>query len=568
MYINLKTVKEQAKNLKLLYIEDDAIARTTTVEMLENLFTNITTGNDGEDGLRLFKEGNYDLIITDINMPHINGIEMLAKIREIDTKVSVLILSAYNESNYFLDAIKLGIDGFILKPLEHNQFLETLAKVTKKIFLDKKEELYYEYLEEEIHKRTKEIEKKLYYDDLTGLLNRYSFFKDIHNIELPILFMLDINKFKLINEIYGSKVGSRVLKEFALFLMKFAQRRNYRVYRLSSDEFILWDNVSFIDYEKYEQDLKDFFQQLNNFTVQLNNDAISIEVTIGISTSQHDAFESAKIALEYAKQNKKQYAMYSKAIDKRQEEQNALLWKQRIKEAIANNNIVPVYQAIVNKKSQVVKYETLMRLYDEETKELILPQYFLDISMKTGLYPQLSSFIILEALQKIKDFSQCLSINFTYSDIKNRLFTEKIELFLQQNIEVGPLAVFEITESESIENYNEVKEFISRFRKYGVRFAIDDFGSGFSNFEYILEIEPEYLKIDGSLIKHIDEDKKALILVRAIVQFSHELGIKTIAEFVHSKKIFSILKSLNVDEFQGFFFHKPLPYIDQEDKHA
>jgi len=567
MQYSIKKIKELSQNLKLLYVEDDDKARLSTLEMLENLFDNITTAIHGQEGVELFKEGDFDLIITDINMPYLNGIEMLKKIREFDSKISVLILSAYNESEYFLDAIRLGVDGFILKPLEHQQFLKSLEKVSKKIYLDKKDERYQEHLENEIKQRTQELEYKLHYDDLTGLLNRYSFFEDIKEINLPILFMIDINKFKIINEIYGSNTGSLVLQEFAKFLLDFSATNSYKVYRLSSDEFILWDNAQHIDYEKYELELESFFKKLNNFRVKVNDDSISVEVTVGISTSQNDAFESAKIALEYAKLHKKPYAMYSKAIDKRDEEQDALVWKEKIKMAIKSDNIVAVYQGIVDQSSQTVKYETLMRLRDPKTKKLITPYHFLEISIKTGLYRELSSYVIFQALEKIKSFKITLSINFTYSDIKNTLFIDNVEKFFQENKELGNFAVFEITEGESIENYRDVKLFIRRFRKYGVRFAIDDFGSGFSNFEYILEIEPDYLKIDGSLIKNIDTDEKSLVLVRAIVQFSHELGIKIIAEYVHSQTVFNILKALNVDEFQGFYFYEPKEQISKELSH-
>ena len=557
----LKEIKYLSRNLKVLYVEDDDKARATTLEMLENFFDAIVVSKDGKEALSLYQNKKFDIIITDINMPHLNGISMLKEIRKDDTKISVIILSAYDESDYFLDAIKLDVDGFVLKPLKFNQFVAVIEKVVHKIHSEKKVDKYYENLEFEVKERTKELQQKLYYDDLTGLLSRYSFFEDIKSIKTPILFMIDINKFKLINEIYGTQIGSLVLKEFAKFLQKFTANKNYKTYRLSADEFIIWDDVESIDFEKYEEELQIFFNDLSNFSVKVNGDSISIEVTIGISTSQEDAFESAKIALEYAKSHKKPYTMYATAIDKRQEEQDALLWKDKIKTAIKTDNVVPVYQAIVDKHEKIVKYETLMRLRDEKTQELISPFYFLNISIKTGLYSQLSSYIVFSALHKIHSSGLTLTINFTYSDINNTLFIDSIEEYIKKHQKVGTLAVFEITESESIENYDDVKSFIKRFRKHGVRFAIDDFGSGFSNFEYILEIEPDFLKIDGSLIKNIDTDEKSLILVRAIVQFSHELGIKIIAEYVHSKIIFNILKALNIDEFQGFYFSQPHPVL-------
>jgi len=559
--VTLKEIKKCASELKLLYVEDDVNARVSTLEMLKNLFHDITVATNGEDGLRAFENNTIDIVITDINMPGLNGIEMIEKIRAIDTKVAIFILSAHNDNQYFLDAIRLGIDGFIIKPLIFKQFINSLEKTLEKIHLDRLTKNYQKHLEEEIQKRTKELEQKLYYDDLTGLLNRYSFFEDVKKLDTPIVFMVDINDFKTINEIYGTDVGSQVLREFAKFLKDFASAKEYHVYRLSADEFIILDESKHIDYEKYERLLKEFFTQLNDFKVESANDTITIEVTVGISTSQHDAFECATIALEYAKKHKKSSMMYSSAIDRRSRDQNALVWKDRIKSAIAKNNIVAVYQGIVNKRGEVVKYETLMRIKNEDG-ELITPYHFLEISIKTRLYARLSSVVIFEGLKTIHRLHKSVTLNFTYSDIRNQALVEEIELYLKAYSDIGPLMVMEITESESIQNFEDIQKFIKRFKKYGVKFAIDDFGSGFSNFEHILEIEPDFIKIDGSLIKNIDKDEKSFILVKAIVGFSHQLGIKVIAEYVHSKEVFEILKSLDVDEYQGFYFYQPQETIE------
>ncbi|MEN8303451.1 MAG: EAL domain-containing protein [Campylobacterota bacterium] len=563
--MNIKKITQVSETLNLLYVEDDALARASTLEMLENFFVNITVAVDGQDGLEKFKENDIDLILSDINMPKVDGIKMLEEIRVLDKEVPVMFLSAHNETSYFLDGIKLGVDGYILKPLELTQFIISLQKVTDKIVLKNENENYREHLEQKVIQRTKELNEKLHFDELTGLKNRYSFFEDIRDVDVPILLIIDIDKFKIINEIYGVSVGSMVLKEFANFLLEFSKNSTYQIYRLSGDEYILFDNVEHINPEKYENDLKRFFELLKDFTVDINGDTISIEVAIGISTSQKDAFESAKIALDYAKTHKKPYAMYSKTIDKREEEKDALKWKDITKSAIEDDRVVPVYQAIVDENGEVLKYETLMRLQESDSKKLISPYFFLDIAIKTGLYDALSSYVIFEALHLVANSSNTFSINFTYGDIKNSVLISEIESFFKLSPELATRVVIEITETQSIESYDDVKEFIKRFRNYGVKIAVDDFGSGFSNFEYILEIEPDYIKIDGSLIKDIDNDNKALILVKAIVGFSHELGIKVIAEYVHSETVFKMLKEMGVDEYQGFYFAEPVQSISKGD---
>ncbi|MEN4054026.1 EAL domain-containing protein [Sulfurimonas sp. NWX79] len=554
--MTLQKIKEYAKGLHLLYVEDDVKARTTTLEMLKNLFGHITVATNGEEGLEKFQKEKFHIVITDINMPEMNGIEMIGKIRQKDSKIPIFILSAHNDTSYILDAIELGVDGFILKPLKYKQFLDALKKALEKIHLEMIAQNYRKDLEKEIEKQTKEIKHKLYFDDLTGLLNRYSFFEDLKEIAVPIIFMIDINGFKTINEIYGTETGSFVLKEFANFLKKFAAEENYKIYRVSADEFVVLDDCSHIDFEKYELLLKKFFKEFEDFRVVTDNDTISFEVTIGISTSQYNPYECATIALEYAKKHKKPYTMYSNAIDSRSLKQDAIVWKNKIKQAIYNNDVVTVYQCIVNQNQKVVKHEALMRLRDEDGG-LVTPYHFLDISIKTGLYHQLSSYVIFESLRKIEKSRETISLNFTYNDIKNTLFIEEIENYIKQSSDIGSLIVMEITESQSMENFDEIRLFIQRFRKYGVKFAIDDFGSGFSNFENILEIAPDYIKLDGSLVKNVDKDMKSRILVEAIVSFSHKLNIKVIAEFVHSQKVFEILKSFDIDEYQGFYFCEP-----------
>jgi len=551
-----------SKTLKLLYVEDDQSARETTLDLLKNFFNDVTVAIDGEDGLNKFREGSFDVIISDINMPKLSGTEMIGKVRESDEDISVLFLSAYNESSFLAEGIKLGVDGYILKPLKLDNFIIVLSKVCEKMLLKRENANYRNNLEREVKRQTQELDRKLRFDELTGLYSRYSFFEDVNNDTTPIVFIIDINKFKIINEIYGTEVGSLVLKEFANFLLEFTRNTTYKAYRISGDEFVLRDEVEIIDPDKYESDVFNFFKSLSGFRVELENDAISIEATIGVSTSQPDAFECAKIALEFAKSHKRPYATYSKAIDRRSEEQDALVWKNRTKFAIANNGVVAVYQPIVDKNGDIVKYETLMRLRDPENDKLVAPFYFLDIAIKTGLYDELSSYVIFEALKRLSASSRSLSVNLTYGDVKNSALLEKMESFFKRHPKLGEKAVFEITESENIEDFSKIKKFIKRFRRYGVKFAIDDFGSGFSNFEHILEIEPDYLKIDGSLIKNMDTDEKAHILVGAIVKFSHKLGIKIIAEYVRSKVIFDMLKKLDVDEYQGFYFSQPLENID------
>ena len=148
------------------------------------------------------------------------------------------------------------------------------------------------------------------------------------------------------------------------------------------------------------------------------------------------------------------------------------------------------------------------------------------------------------------------SINLSVHDIKNMETKE----FIRKKIEEFPhpkKIVFEILETEKVEDYQDLKEFIITIKEYGCKFAIDDFGSGYSNFSHILELNVDYLKIDASLVKYITTDENSRVITKTIIDFASTLGLKTIAEFVEDKNAFEMLKKMGIDYIQGYYIGKP-----------
>ncbi len=158
--MDLKKLQKFSKNLHILYVEDNETTRDITNNLLKELFDSITMAVDGEDGLNKFKHGSFDLIISDINMPNMNGIEMVKEIRELDTNIPILITSAYSESKYFMETIKLGVEGYLLKPIEFKQFLSIVGKVIEKIKLQHDLKEYQNNLEKKVQEQLAEITEK------------------------------------------------------------------------------------------------------------------------------------------------------------------------------------------------------------------------------------------------------------------------------------------------------------------------------------------------------------------------------------------------------------------------
>jgi diguanylate cyclase (GGDEF)-like protein len=411
-----------------------------------------------------------------------------------------------------------------------------------------------------------ELQKQPLINQHTGLRNRQALLTDIKNNSYSLMALIDIDRLRFINDLYGISIGNQVLKQFSNFLYNKTKDFKYELYQTSGDEFVICTNSD------NSQNFKNFINDLDDitkdFTLYIDeiSDEISIDITIGVTYEFAEfatlgmSYDSrlllvqADAALHYAKEHKKKLVEYSESINYLQNMQNILDWKSKIHDALLSDNIVAVYQPIVDENGSIIKYETLMRLRDQG--KLISPFFFLEISIMTKQYAQLSYRVIQKALHELINSDKTLSINITYSDLLDDKLIDLINTTLEKN-DIGSRLVIEIVESEDIEDFELLLKFIEKFKHYGVKIAIDDFGTGFSNFINIIKIRPDYIKIDGSLIKNIDSNKDSHSFVKAILQVSKELGIKVIAEYVHSKEVYQVLKELGVAEYQGFYFYEP-----------
>jgi len=569
---DIATLKKYSKDLKLLYVEDNHEVREQTCKMLENFFDKITTAVDGEDGWQKYQRDNFDIIITDINMPTLSGLEMLEKIRKRDYDIVCIIISAHDEISHFTQSIALGVDGYLLKPIEMQPFLTLLYKSVHKIKLYKEQQAYKQSLEEQIIERTAALEKQLYTDDLTNAGSRYAFLEELSTCEeecTPTLFLLNIDAFTIYNELYGIEVGNEILIAFSKLMQEYANTHQYSFYRIAGDEFVLYHKESGININKSEETINEIFDLLKKHPLYIPSidEYITISVTVGLSFSNENPLGKADMAMKAAKKSAKKFVTYHPGMDTKADLQKTLYWRKEIEQALAEDRVIPFFQPIVDRDQNITKYEALMRIkqYENNKIKLVSPFEFLDIAIKTKQYNALSFRLIQSAIDTMKTKGVSLSLNINLSDIYNHnlidMLREEIISFNKFNQANGTPQnhiILEILENDNIEHYHLLSKKLVQFKQVAAKIAIDDFGSGYSNFSHIIGISPHYLKIDASLIKDIDTNRKSYEMVKAIVQFAKSLSIKTIAEFVSSKAIFDITYELGVDEFQGYYFGKPM----------
>ena len=404
-----------------------------------------------------------------------------------------------------------------------------------------------------VHK-SKELEKNLREDLLTKKGNRYKLLEDISLSSKPYLALLDINRFSEINDFYGHAVGDKVLKIIAKTIKEQLPNSNYILYRVYSDEFaVLVDNESKEDFLK---NIKQISENISSKPIKINHKELYIQTTYNISfEDKENLIETANMIKKYSKTNKN-VTIYDKSLELEKIYEKNIFWTLKIKKALEEDRIVPYYQAIYNlETNKIEKYESLMRLIKEDAS-VISPYYFLEISKKSKQYLKLTKRIIRKSFEYFKDKDFEFSVNLTIKDIKNH----EVSSFIIEKLKEYNLAskvVFEIVESEGIDNFEEINNFIDKVKELGCKIAIDDFGSGYSNFEYLIKLNADYIKIDGSLIKDILVNKNNQEIVITIIDFAKRQGFKTIAEFVSSKEIFDKVKELGVDYAQGYYIGEP-----------
>ncbi len=557
---------ETSQSMRVLYVEDDESARNSMMLVLADIFPNIITAVDGKDGLTKFKDNSFDIILTDINMPNMNGVEMISHIRNESKEIPIIILSASNEADIFTKTIKLGIDGYLLKPVDMPQLVEVLSKIIGKIVLIRENEAYKHHLEEKVEERTNQLLYQSFHDTLTSKKNKNALEHDIIKKPKGTFFLLKLDTLKQYNELYGMNVGNKLLISFSDMLLAHVQDTDFELYRVHGDTFGLY-NQHVLQEQEYSQSLKQLFAVISDFSLFIPeiDESLDLDVTIALTVEQEQVIETAEMAIHYAKDNKSNFSIYDPSLHSSTKVKNELYWRSEVKSAIKEDNVVPVYQAIVNRDQAIVnrdkeanKYEVLMRLAQNssEDEKLISPFYFLDIAKKTKQYRRLTEIMVDKSFKMMRDKNVDFSLNLSFEDIKDEACKNMLSDYIRE-YDLGEHLILEIVESEYIQDFNLVKSFIAQFKSMGVRVAIDDFGSGYSNFTHIIELQPDYIKIDGSLIKDILLKPESLVLVKAIIGFSKELNIRVIAEFVSSKEIFEQLLELGVDEFQGFYFAEP-----------
>ncbi len=556
----IAAIRENAKGFSVLYVEDDPLICREYLTFLGRFFENIRHEPNGEKGLEAALETPFDLVITDIEMPKIDGLSMIEKIKEHCPEISTLLVSAHKDVNYLHRSIQLGVDGYLFKPMEREQTMATLHKVVGKIKMERENLQYRQHLEELVESKTREIVHSYNVDSITGLSSLSKLEKDLFRHPEHVLVLFKIGNFRSLNDLYGYDTGNTVLKQTAEILRHLIEdeiKLKYDgLYRTSGTHFALLSSAKITTIESLVHLI---IQHFESTEINIAGHQMYLEMHAAIvHPSDQVNLSHADYALRQAEQEGRTI-VYRHRKETSSDNVHKIKCIDTIKRAILDNRVIPYYQPIVDNKTQTIsKYEALVRILTPDG-EVIVPGSFLSVAKETKMYRMITKIMISSVLDDFRHSECSVSINLSYQDISYRPTRQ----FIFQQVASFPepnRLVFELLESEGVQSYQEIYDFFSELKNLGCKVALDDFGSGYSNFEHLAKLNVDYIKFDGSLIAKLDVDYVSKNIVEMIAMFSHKMGIKTIAEFVSTSSLHNAVVLIDIDESQGYLFGTPVPF--------
>lgn len=409
--------------------------------------------------------------------------------------------------------------------------------------------------------------KNLIFDAATRLPNKETMIKSFPVNKGFVLVIVRIQNFSELSSLFGYEIAEKILLFVAKTLSGIAQRDGYSCFKLLGHEFglLIREDSQILSGQNVEDFLNVLWFELQSIKLIERDQEFCPAYRIGAAKIHADytadALSRADIALSMADKLLHNIYIYNEMYDDRVHIRKSSELYSTILDNIRNDFLRTVYQPVVDTVTgETVWYEALLRVRTKKgAYESVLD--YLPVAKNTGLYNQLTRFVLRNACSFIMKTGNDVSINITLGDIIHPGFMEEViricEIIRQQK---GNL-IIEILESEELVEIDLSRKFIKTVQELGCLVAIDDFGSGFSNFSTLLNLSIDIVKIDGMLMKSVVSDINALSMIESIADYCHKAGKKIVAEYIESREMHQVALNNNIHFCQGYYFGRP-EYID------
>lgn len=546
---------EIKESWSILVIDDDLEVHTVTKLALhdfifDNKKLNIVSAYTEKQAKEILaKRNDFAFVLLDIVMENNDsGLKIVQYIRENLQNKLMRIIIRTGEPGYAPEAE-------IINNYDINDYKEKTELTVLKLYTTTRTALS-QYKQLKLLEDTKnELYNTLIIDSVTNLYTRKKLYTDLKKSELSSLIQINIDSFSTLNNTYGYLVGDNILRKIALILES-SVLDSIGIYRIEADKFVLlFENKANKNLENIANNIKSL---ISGNSINVNELTLFINVSIGIvNYPETNLLQKSEIALHASrKKQDNKIEFYSEELNTIKTINNNLLWTKRLAYAIENNKLLAYYQPILECSSEkIVKYEALVRL--EHEGKVYSPFNFLEAARKAGLLTKITLIVFELSCKTFENNDYDFAVNITDHDLMSSSFTNSIlNLCLKYNIKTSRVSL-EILEEENVSKNIQAQNNLKKLKELGFELSIDDFGVEYSNFSQLKSLDISTVKIDGSFIKDIDTNINSKYIVEAILSYTKNIKVKTVAEFVHSKEVFETISELGIDYAQGYYFGEP-----------
>jgi len=559
---------------KVLIIDDEEQIRRLLIDLFTDVY-DCCEAASAEEALAALSHQTFDLVISDIDMGQMSGLELVPRVHSISPDTVVVMISGNQDIEFAIKALRVGAFDYITKPIEIRHVEASVERALKHSDLLKEKRRYKEQLEDLLQQRTAEVDWLAYYDTVTQLPNR-ALFEDrltqavsiakVNGQTLGVLF-ISLDQFKKVNDSLGHGPGDGLLREFAARL-KSCISKSDTVARFGNDEFALL-RTQIKGTEDVIETIASLSQVLK-FAFDLPGHELYATVSVGVSlfpldgSDSHTLLKNAGAALYKAKRSGGANYQFFTA-DMHELASRRLALETNLRRALQNQEFLLHYQPRVSVDSlQITGVEALVR-WQHPQLGLVSPSEFIPLAEDTGLIVPIGEWVLREACEQNRRWQEQgfapvqMAVNISARQFHDQHLPQTVIRILDESGLSPEHLELELTESSIMQNAEFAEGVLNRWKNMGIKISIDDFGTGFSSLASLKRLPIDALKIDQSFVRDANTDADDAAIVMAIITLAHNLRLRVVAEGVETEEQLRFLQLLRCDEIQGNFFTKPLP---------
>ncbi len=557
----------------ILMVDDESINMEVIQIFLQDAgYSNFVLEDQSTRAMHTLIESKPDVVLLDLNMPEVSGIEILTEIRNDQAlkHLPVIILTSSTDAETKMKALELGATDFLAKPVDASELALRLRNtLAAKAYQD----------------------QLANYDALTGLPNR-GLFNDRVEIALKLaarnesslaILNIKIGRFNEVKDTLGQSAGDSVMKEISARLSDCVRDSDsvtaevddssQQLARISSDEFML-----LLPNLRRTEDAAVVAERLASSlsaTITIDTAEVAIGASVGIAAYPNDGddagvlFRNAASAASFAEQTQGiNYQFYSEEFNR--QSQRRLQVEGQLRRALERDEFTLNYQPKVYVQSgKMYGVEALIRWNNAELG-FVSPVEFIPIAENAGLIPAIGEWVLREACHQQRQWQLAgfghinVAINVSVQQFHEPGLPELINSIIEESGADTERLTLEVTESVLAGDVEESIRVLKELKALGPKLSIDDFGTGYSSLSYLKQFPIDELKIDRSFIIEVESDHRDEAIVSTIIFLAHALGLKTVAEGIEEEGQLRVLREKNCDIYQGYYYAKPMPAADLE----